>query len=94
MGKNATKVAENMRNNYNQKLLDIAKEFGADSIKTAWKRAIQKAAETTGDLLGNKIADEITSVSKNNLEEEVRNEIEISKERYISLEKRQQIVDE
>ena len=28
------------------------------------KRAIQKAAEATGDLIGNKIADKITSVSK------------------------------
>ena len=31
--------------------------------KTASKRAIQKIAEATGDLVGNKIADKITSVS-------------------------------
>ena len=35
-----------------------------DAIKTASKRAIQKTAEATGDLIGNKIADIITSVSK------------------------------
>ena len=29
------------------------------------KRAIQKTAEATGDVIGNKIADKITSVSKN-----------------------------
>ena len=34
-----------------------------DAIKTTSKRAIQKAAEGTGDLIGNKIADKITSVS-------------------------------
>ena len=33
-------------------------------IKTASKEAIQKTTEATGDLIGNKIADEITSVSK------------------------------
>ena len=33
-------------------------------IETASKRAIQKAAEATGNLIGNKIADKITSVSK------------------------------
>ena len=32
--------------------------------KTDSKRAIQKTAEATGDLAGNKIADKITSVSK------------------------------
>ena len=32
--------------------------------KTASKRAIQKTAEATGGLIGNKIADKITSVSK------------------------------
>ena len=30
-------------------------------MKTAPKRAIQKTAEGTGDLIGNKIADKITS---------------------------------
>ena len=36
--------------------------------KTASKRAIQKVAEATGDLIGNKIADKITSVSKKSKE--------------------------
>ena len=33
-------------------------------IKAASKRAIQKTAEATDDLIGNKIADSITKVSK------------------------------
>ena len=50
---------------YGQKFIDSAKTFTADAIKTASKRAIQKTAEATGDdLIGNKIADKITSISK------------------------------
>ena len=33
-------------------------------MKKASKRAIQKTAEATGDLIDNKIADKITSISK------------------------------
>ena len=58
----------------------------------------QKAAEATGDLTGNKIADKITKVSKNsqqNNSETVINENdkEIPKERYISPEAIQNIID-
>ena len=58
-------------------------------FKTVSKRAIQKTAETTGYLIGNKIADKITKVSKKleqNNSETVTNEHdkEILKERYIS----------
>ena len=41
---------------YSQKLLDHAKEFSTDALKTASKRAVQKTAEATGDLIGNTIA--------------------------------------
>ena len=47
-----------------QKLIDRAKKSTTDAIKTASKRAIQKTAEPTSDLIGNKTADKITSVSK------------------------------
>ena len=48
-----------------QKLLDSAKKSTADAIKNASKGAIQKTAEApVGDLIGNKIADKIASVSK------------------------------
>ena len=65
--------------------LDRTKQFATGSLKTATKRAIQKTAEATGDLIGNKIADKITRISKilpqNNSE---RDEEEILRERYIS----------
>ena len=50
-----------------------------------------------GDLIGNKIADKITSASKSSKKLYLQNnldETDIPKERYISLEKRQQIIDE
>ena len=70
--------------------------------KTTSKRANKKTAEATGDLIGNKIVDKITSISKCPKEFHLKefhsktdeNEIEIPKERYISPEKRQQIIDE
>ena len=70
-----------------------------DAIKTASKRAIQKTVKATGDLSGNKIADKITSVSKSSKElhsqkKDADNEIEVPKERYLSPEKSQQIIDE
>ena len=40
-----------------QKLLNHAKQSVTDALKTASKRAIQKTTEATGDLIGNKIAD-------------------------------------
>ena len=65
--------------------LDRTKQSATGSLKTATKRAIQKTAEATGDLIGNKIADKITRISKilpqNNSE---RDEEEILRERYIS----------
>ena len=89
--------AKNMSNKYSQKLLDSAKKSTTDVIETASKRAIQKTSETTGDLIGNKVADKITSVSKKSpkkLHSQNENEIEIPKERYISPEKRQKNIDE
>ena len=60
---------------------------------------IQKTAGATGDLIGNKIDDKITSVSKKCTKElpnndEVDVEIATPKKRCISPEKRQQIIDE
>ena len=97
----AKNMGKSLSNKYGQKFLDSAKKSTTDAIKTTSKKAIQKIAETTGDLIGNKIADKITSISKSPKElhskkihstEEVNNEI--PKERYMSPEKRQQIIDE
>ena len=97
-------MGKSLSNKYGQKLLDSTKKSTTDAIKTESKRAIQKTAEATGDLIGNKIADKI-SVSKkksttelhskelhNNNDEDV--EITTHKKKYISPEERQQIIDE
>ena len=78
--------AKNMSNKYSRKLFDSTKNSATDAIKTASKRAIQKIPETTGDLIGNKVADKITSLSKkkcnnNNDDDE---ELTTHKKRYIS----------
>ena len=62
----AKNMGKSLSNKYSQKLLDSAKKSTADAIKTASKKEIQKIAEATGDLVDNKIADKITSVSKKN----------------------------
>ena len=97
IGMHTAKVAKNMSNKYSQKLVDTAKKSATDAIKTASKRAIQKTAEASGDLVGNKIADKITSASKKSHNEEIQsNEVnnEIPKERCISPKERQQFIDE
>ena len=94
----AKNVGKSLSNKYGQKLLDSAKKSTTDAIKTASKRAIQKTAAATDDLIGNKIADKITSVSKKPNNININNnedvEIDIPKKRYISPEERQQIVNE
>ena len=65
----AKNIGKNLSNKYGQKIFDTAKKSTTDAIKTVSKRAIQKTAKATGDLIGNKIADEITSISKKSNEE-------------------------
>ena len=48
-------INRNLSSKYSRKLLDHAKQSPADTLKTDSKRAIQKTAEATGDLIGNKI---------------------------------------
>ena len=49
---------------YGKKLIDTATKTGTDAAKIASKRVVQKTAEATEDLIGNKIADKITSIGK------------------------------
>ena len=56
--------ARSMSYKYGKKFVDTAKTSATDAIKATSKRAIQKTAEATGDLVGNKIADKIASVSE------------------------------
>ena len=92
-------MGKNLRNKYGQKLLDTTKKSTTDAIKTASKRAIQKTAEATGDLIDNKIADKITTVSKKSAKKLQNNETEVDaekatpKKRYISPEERQKTID-
>ena len=96
----AKNMGKKLSNKYGQKRLDSAKKSKTDAIKTVWKRAIQKAAEVTGDLIGNEIANKITSASKKSAKDLQNNEAEedvkgtTPKKRYISPEERQQIIDE
>ena len=71
--------------------------------KNCFKKRNSKTAEATGDLIGNKIADKIKSVSKKKSVKELHNndqtkeedvEITTHKKRYIFPEERQQIIDE
>ena len=68
--------------------MDTTTKTGMDAAKTKFKRVVQKTAEPTGDLIGNKIADKITSMGKPK-EKEKTKEIE---EIYISPEKRQELL--
>ena len=96
LGTHAIKVAKNLNNKYGQKLAESAKKSATDALKFTGKRAIQKTAEATGDLVGNIIANNITSISKKTASEPHSNAAsnEIPKERYISPQERQKIIDE
>ena len=78
---------------YGKNLMDTAKKQGTDFAKTAGKKIVQKSAEATGDLIGNKIADKITSPEKSRNKEKENETIEVE-EIHIPLEKRQQITDD
>ena len=82
--------ARKLDNIYGKKLIDTATKTGIVAAKTSSKRVVQKTAEARGDLIGNKVADKITSIGKPK-EKEKAKEIE---EIYIPPEKRQQIIDD
>ena len=73
---------------YCKTLMDTATKTGIDATKSASKRVVQKSPGATGDLIGNKIADKITSLDK---PKEKTNKPE---EIYTPPEKRQQIIDD
>ena len=73
---------------YGKKLMDTATKTGIDTAKTASKRLVQKTAEATGDLIGNKIADKITLIGKSKEKKTINKPEEV----YIPPEKKQQII--
>ena len=96
----ARNSGKNISSKYSKKLVDSAKKSATDAIKNASKRAIQKTAEATGDLIGNKKADKITSTSKKSPKELHSRELSsneannlIPKQRYKSPQKSQKIID-
>ena len=100
MGKTIGKnVSKNLSVNTGKKPVDHAKQSAADAFKTASKRAIQKTAEASADLIGNKITDRILKVPKNSQQNNSetltnQNDKEMPKERYISIEKKKEIIDD
>ena len=99
MFKNIGKNVSKSLSKYSQKLLDHAKQSATDALKTTAKRDIQKTAEASGDLIGNKIANRITQVSRSSLQINSKtityeHDKEIPKERYISPEQRHKIIDD
>ena len=64
-----------------------------DAAKTTFKWVFPKTAEATGDLIGKKTADKITSVGKTKSKEK-EDEKNKRLEMYIPTEKRQQIIDD
>ena len=56
--------AKEFGNKYAKNLMDTATKTGIDATKTTSKRIVQKPAEATRDLIGNKVADKITFIGK------------------------------
>ena len=81
---------------YGKKLMDSATKTSKNFTKTTSKRVIQKTSKETSDLIGNKIADKITSIGKpkNKKEKDEMNVMEETEEIYIPPEKRKQIIND
>ena len=96
LGTHATKVVKNLNNKNDQKLADTSIKSAIHALKIAGKKEIQKTAGATVDLVGNTIAKKITSISNEPTSVSHSNAAsnEISKERYISPQERQKIIDE
>ena len=88
-------LQEKFGDKFGKMLMDAVTKTGIDASKTSSKRVVQKTAEATGDLIGNKTTDEITSVGKSkNKEKEKKDEINEVEVTYISSKKRQQIIND
>ena len=83
--------ARNFSDKYSKPLMDQAIDVSKKFAETAGKKILKETVKATGDLIGNKIADKITSASEKS-HDEVNNEI--LKERYISPKDRQKIINE
>ena len=70
-------LQKNLVINMVKKFMNNSTKTRIDAAKTDSKRVVQKIAEARGDLIGNKIADKITSLgkTKSKEKEEERQEI-------------------
>ena len=71
-----------------------AKQSTTGALKTSSKRVIQKTAEASDDLIGNKIADKFTTASKTSPQNNLETNEEIVMEKYISPGLRQKVIDD
>ena len=87
---------KSLSSKYGQTLLDTTKISATDALKTASKSVIQKIAEATGRLVGNKTTEKIANATSNStredpskstvpaqIDETSTQSIGIPKERYI-----------
>ena len=86
-----TSFARNFSDKYSKSLMDKGIDVSRTFAKTAGKKILKETAKATRDLIGNKIADKITSGSKKSHDEVING---IPEERYISPKERQKIIDE
>ena len=77
-------------NQTGQKLVDSAKKSATDALKTASKKAIQKTAEATGDLVGNNFLKIVKSLEDSQIllkgvSETIKDEAKEQKGRFLSM---------
>ena len=94
-------ISSNLSSKYSHELLDHAKQFTTDALKTSSKSATQNTSDTNGNIIGNEIANEIKKLLGNppqnslgtvgseteNIWKQKGFDKEIPKERYISRKK-------
>ena len=106
--KTAIKTDTNFNSKDGKKLTDTAIKIGKDFATIPGKKIVHKSAEATGDLIGNKIADKITSMGRSKelsskeigpavkprskKEKDETNIMEETQEIYIPPDKRKQII--
>ena len=91
-GKKLFDKSIDVSNKYGRKLLDKSMDIGKNFLKKASKTVLDKSAESTGEMIGNKIADRITRKSRNKKEKEDDRIMEETQEVIIPPERRQQII--
>ena len=90
--KTGINAAKKIGDKYGNNLMDTTKKQGTNFAETTGKKIVEKSAEATGDLIGNKIADKITSLGKSKHKEKENETNEVEKI-IIPPEKKQQIIN-